>query len=73
MRTCGCNVVGNSVDEMVNCKYNASVTLRYALYTLLVAHAVAECILRRGGSDALFPNDFGEDFIFIFAYVLYQV
>ena len=30
---------------------NASVTLRYSLH---VAHAVGECILRRGGSDALF-------------------
>jgi len=22
-----------------------------------------QCILRRGGSDALFPNDFGEDLL----------
>jgi len=35
--------------------------LRYALHRLQLAHAVGECILRRGGSDALFPNDFGED------------
>jgi len=35
--------------------------LRYALYRLQLAHAVGECILQRGGSDALFPNDFEED------------
>ena len=35
--------------------------LRYALYRLQLAHAVGECILRRGGSDALFPTDFGEE------------
>jgi len=29
-----------------------SVTLRYVLYRLQLAHAVGECILRRGGSDA---------------------
>jgi len=26
---------------------------------LQIAHAVRECILRRGGSNALFPNDWG--------------
>ena len=36
-----------------------SVMLRYALYRLQLAHALGECILWRGGSDALFPNDFG--------------
>jgi len=29
--------------------------LRYALYRLQPAHAVAECILRGGGSDEFFP------------------
>jgi len=38
-----------------------SVTLHYALYRLQLAPAVGECILQRGGSDALLPNDFGED------------
>ena len=33
--------------------------LRYALFSLQLAHAVGECILRRGGSDVLFPNDVG--------------
>jgi len=37
--------------------------LHYALYGLQLAHAIVECILRRGGSDALFPNDFGEDLL----------
>jgi len=35
--------------------------LHYALYRLQLAHTMAECILRHGGSDTLFPNDFGED------------
>jgi len=40
----------NSADKMVNCtNHNASVTLRYALYRLQLAHAVGQCILRRGG------------------------
>jgi len=39
--------------------------LHYALYRLQLAHAVGQCILRRGGSDALFPNDFGEDLLTI--------
>jgi len=33
--------------------------LRYAMYRLQLAHAVGECILQRGGSDVLFPNDLG--------------
>jgi len=28
-----------------------------------LAYAVGECILRRGGTDVLFPNDFGEDLL----------
>jgi len=28
-----------------------------------IAQAVGECILRCGGSDALFPNDFGKDLL----------
>ena len=40
-----------------------SATLRYALYRLQLARVVGECILRRGGSDALFPNVFGEDLL----------
>ena len=48
--------------------FNASVTLRYALYRLQLAHTVGECILRREGSDALFPNDFGEDLLMIYVY-----
>jgi len=47
---------------------NAFVTLRsYALYRLQLAHAVGQCILQRGDSDALFPN--GKD---LFALVHYQ-
>jgi len=45
-----------------------SITLRYALYRLHLAHAVGECILRRWGNNALFPNDFGED-LFVFCLV----
>jgi len=37
------------------------VTLNYTLYWLQLAYTVGECILRRGTSNALFPNDFGED------------
>jgi len=44
---------------MISCNHNASVTLRYALYELQLAHAVGQCILQPGGSDALFPNDLG--------------
>jgi len=33
--------------------HNTSVTLQ-------LAHSVGECILQCGGSDALFPNVFGE-------------
>jgi len=40
---------------------NAPITLCYALYGLQLAHTEGECILRRGGNDAVFPNDFGED------------
>jgi len=37
--------------------------LHYALYRLQLAHAMGECILRHGGSDTLFPNDFEEDLL----------
>jgi len=40
-----------------------SVTLCNALYRLQLAYAVGESILRRVGSDALFPNDFGDDLL----------
>jgi len=33
--------------------------LRYTLYRLHLAHTVGQCILRRGDSNALFPNVFG--------------
>ena len=39
---------------------NGSVTSRNA--SLHTVQAVGECILPRRGSDALFANDFGEDF-----------
>jgi len=38
-----------------------SVMLWYALHKLQLPHAVGECILRCGGSDTDFPDDFGED------------
>ena len=34
-----------------------------ALDIAQLAHAEDECILCREGSDAIFPNDFGEDYI----------
>jgi len=35
------------------------VMLHFALFRLQLAHTVGECILRCGGSEVLFPNDFG--------------
>jgi len=32
--------------------------LHYTLYRLQLAHTVGECILQRGGSNALFSDDF---------------
>jgi len=57
------------IDIFRNCSISfrnvtqRSVTLRYALYRLQLAHAVGECIFQHAGSDALFPNDFGEDLL----------
>jgi len=45
---------------------NGSVTLRI----VQLAHAAGECIRRRRGSDALFPNYFGEDLLQVSMIVL---
>ena len=39
--------------------------LHYALYRLLLAHAVGECILLGVGRDVILLNDFGEELVMI--------
>jgi len=50
--------------------HNGFVTFCDSLVTLHIvqlSHAVRECILWRGGNDALFPDDFEED---LFKYIV---
>jgi len=53
---------------------NGSITFRNGFVTLRIvqlADAAGECILLRRGSDALFPNYFGEDLFYV-SYTMYS-